>query len=153
MLPSWFGASPFRHLVPNTVDKRRDQFWIPGASQLFPHVLGYQTDLRFDYKYISDHPNDPTKSFTDNVFTFTLVHRFDPTQYFWKQLASATQPAGPVRVRPDDGRALLAGSPHGNQPPVIGGKNAISEALPIRACALTCALSSAARMTFGLSKA
>ena len=38
-------------------------------------------------------------------------------------------------------------------PPVIGGKNAISEAVPIGVCGLTWVLSMAARITFGFSKA
>jgi hypothetical protein len=75
--------------VPATGSKRRDEVWIPGASLLFPHVWSYQTDFRLDYRYISDRSNDPSKSFTDHVVTGTLVYRFDPTQDFWTQLASA----------------------------------------------------------------
>ena len=65
--------------------KRADTLWIPGASLLFPHIWSPQTDLRFDYKYLWDKSNDPTKSFTDHVVTATLIYRFDPRQPFWAQ--------------------------------------------------------------------
>ena len=74
--------------VPATGNKRIDVLWIPGASLLFPHLFSFQTDLRFDYRYIWDRSNDSSKSFTDHVVTGTLIYRFDPTENFWTQLAS-----------------------------------------------------------------
>ena len=78
-------------LVAPNGSKRVDTLLIPGASLLFPHVLSYQTDLRLDYRYLWDNSNDSTKSFTDHVVTGTLVYRFDPTQTFWTQNASASR--------------------------------------------------------------
>jgi hypothetical protein len=74
--------------VPGTGGKRHDTLLIPGASLLFPHIFSFQTDLRVSYNYISDHSNDPTKSFDDHVVTATLVYRLDPTSHLWKQLAA-----------------------------------------------------------------
>jgi hypothetical protein len=75
--------------VPSTGSKRNDELWVPGASLLFPHVWSFQTDFRLDYQYISDHSNDPTKSFSDHIITGKFVHRFDPTKDIWTQLASS----------------------------------------------------------------
>lgn len=63
----------------NTGDKRHDTIFSPGASVIFPNLFAYQTDLRFDYKYLLDHSNDPTKSFNDHIATASVVARFDPT--------------------------------------------------------------------------
>ena len=75
--------------VPDTGGKRHDNLLIPGASFLFPHVLSYRTDVRITYNYIRDNSNDSSKDFDDHVVTATLVYRFDPTEDFWTQLASA----------------------------------------------------------------
>jgi hypothetical protein len=75
--------------VPLTGSKRNDELWIPGASFIFPRIFSFQTDFRIDYRYISAHSNDSTKSFSDSVFTGTLLYRFDPTQDFWTQFAAA----------------------------------------------------------------
>ena len=59
-------------------DKRKDTIWAPGATIVFPNLLGNQSDLKLDYKYIDSHSNDSTKSFTDHVVAATVVTRFDP---------------------------------------------------------------------------
>jgi len=74
---------------PISGSKRDDTTLMPGASLLFPHILSLQTDLRFDYHYISNHSNDATKKFDDHIVTATLLYRFDPTENFWTQLASS----------------------------------------------------------------
>jgi len=74
---------------PITGSRRNDSLLIPGASLLFPHIMSFQTDLRFDYHYIWDHSSDATKKFDDHVITATLLYRFDPTENFWTQLASS----------------------------------------------------------------
>lgn len=74
---------------PITGSRRNDTLLMPGASLLFPHIMSFQTDLRFDYHYIWDHSNDATKKFDDHVITATLLYRFDPTENFWTQLASS----------------------------------------------------------------
>lgn len=66
-------------------DKRADDLLVPGATLLFPHVFSYQTDIRFDYKYLWNKSNDPTKSFTDHLVTAALIFRFDPRQPYWAQ--------------------------------------------------------------------
>ena len=71
-------------LAPNG-DKRADDLFVPGATLLFPHVFSQQTDLRFDYKYLWNESNDPTKNFTDHLITASLIFRFDPRQPFWAQ--------------------------------------------------------------------
>ena len=62
-----------------TGDKRRDTILNPGASLIFANLFAYQTDLRFDYKYLLDHSTDVTKSFNDHIVTASVVARFDPT--------------------------------------------------------------------------
>ena len=69
--------------------KRNDTVLMPGASLLFPHILSFQTDLRFDYHYLSNHSNDTTKKFDDHIVSASLLYRFDPTENFWTQLARA----------------------------------------------------------------
>ena len=54
----------------------RDTTWSPGGMVLFPHVFDYQTDLRFDYKYIQNYSNNPGFVFVDRVATGTVVRRF-----------------------------------------------------------------------------
>lgn len=59
--------------------KREDTTWSPGATVLLPNLFAAQTDLRFDYRYIANHSNDPTKDFHDHIVSATVVKRFDPT--------------------------------------------------------------------------
>jgi len=60
-------------------DKRSDTIFSPGASLTFPNLFAQQTGLRLDYRYINDHSNDQTKSFTDHIVTASIIARFDPT--------------------------------------------------------------------------
>jgi len=83
-----YSRRAYRDDVTPTGDKRADNFLVPGVTLLFPHLLSYQTDLRFDYKYLWNNSNDPTKSFTDHLVTATLIFRFDPRQPFWAQPVS-----------------------------------------------------------------
>lgn len=59
-----------------TTTERRDTTWAPGATIIFPHLVDYQTDLRFDYKYISDRSNDPNFTYVDRIVTVTVLRRF-----------------------------------------------------------------------------
>jgi hypothetical protein len=59
-------------------DKRRDTIVSPGATVIFPSLLGNQVDLKLDYKYVDSRSNDSTKSFTDHVVSATVVTRFNP---------------------------------------------------------------------------
>ena len=59
--------------------KRDDTTWSPGATMLLPNLFAALTDLRFDYRYIANHSNDPTKDFEDHIVSATVVKRFDPT--------------------------------------------------------------------------
>ena len=65
-------------VVATTGAKREDVLVSPGATLLFPNLFPYQTDLRLDYKYLSDRSNDPSKEFTDHLVSATVVSRFDP---------------------------------------------------------------------------
>jgi hypothetical protein len=58
---------------------REDTIFSPGASLTFPNLFAYQTDLRFDYRYLMDHSNDVTKRFNDHIVTASIISRFDPT--------------------------------------------------------------------------
>jgi hypothetical protein len=83
-----YSRRAYRDDVTPTGDKRADNFLVPGATLIFPHILSYQTDLRFDYRYLWNDSNDQTKSFTDHLVTATLIFRFDPRQPFWAQTVS-----------------------------------------------------------------
>lgn len=65
--------------VGTSTTKRDDTTWSPGATMLFPNLFAALTDLRFDYRYIANHSNDPTKEFEDHIVSATVVKRFDPT--------------------------------------------------------------------------
>jgi hypothetical protein len=80
-----YSRRAYRDEIAPGLGKRADTLWVPGASLLFPHILSPQTDLRFDYRYLWDKSNDPTKSYTDHIITATLIYRFDPRQPFWAQ--------------------------------------------------------------------
>jgi hypothetical protein len=58
---------------------REDVIFSPGATLLFPGLFGFNRDLRFEYKYLRDNSNDPTKSFEDHLVSAAFVARFDPT--------------------------------------------------------------------------
>ncbi|MBN8935084.1 MAG: hypothetical protein J0I13_01980 [Rhizobiales bacterium] len=66
-------------IVVATGDKRSDTIISPGASLTFPNLFAYQTDLRLDYRYITDRSNDATKRFNDHIVTASVITRFDPT--------------------------------------------------------------------------
>jgi hypothetical protein len=68
-----------KDFVGTSTTKRDDTTWSPGATILLPNLFAAQTDLRFDYRYISNHSNDPTKDFEDHIVSATIVKRFDPT--------------------------------------------------------------------------
>ena len=67
-------------IVVSSGDQRQDTILSPGASLTFLNLFAYQTDLRFDYRYIWDDSSDPTKKFTDHIVTASIVSRFDPTR-------------------------------------------------------------------------
>jgi hypothetical protein len=66
-------------IVVATGEGREDTIFSPGASLTFPNLFAYQTDLRFDYRYLMDHSNDVTKRFNDHIVTASIISRFDPT--------------------------------------------------------------------------
>ena len=65
-------------VVVSTGATREDVIFSPGATMLFPGLFGFNRDLRFDYKYLRDNSNDPTKSFQDHLVSAAFVARFDP---------------------------------------------------------------------------
>jgi hypothetical protein len=69
------------YVTSNPTTKRHDTTWSPGATALIPNAFGALTDLRFDYRFISNRSNDPTKEFEDHIVSATVVKRFDPTMW------------------------------------------------------------------------
>lgn len=65
-------------VVAGTSDRRADTLWSPGATLVFPNLLGNQSDLRLDYRYVDSRSNDPARSFTDHITSATVVTRFNP---------------------------------------------------------------------------
>lgn len=66
-------------VVPGTGgEKRKDTLLIPGALVLFPGFFWKEWDLRFDYRYLDNDSNDPSKSFKDHIVTAAVTKRFDP---------------------------------------------------------------------------
>lgn len=61
-----------------TGEKRKDTLLIPGAMVLFPGFFWKEWDLRFDYRYLDNDSNDPTKSYKDHIVTAAVTKRFDP---------------------------------------------------------------------------
>ena len=76
-------------LVIATGEKRRDLIISPGGSIIFPNLIAYQTDLRIDYRYLTDNSNDPTKDFHDHIVSVSVVSRFNPTRPWTQQAAPA----------------------------------------------------------------
>jgi hypothetical protein len=64
--------------VPGTLNNRKDTLLIPGALVLFPGFFWKEWDLRFDYRYLDNDSNDPTKSYKDHIVTAAVTKRFDP---------------------------------------------------------------------------
>ena len=56
--------------------ERRDLYYVPGATLILHHVLGYQTDLRFDYRYEINESNFKSRDFENHLATTMLVSRF-----------------------------------------------------------------------------
>jgi hypothetical protein len=63
-------------IVGSLTGHRRDFLVIPGAAVVFPNLLGFHRDLRFEYKFQHDHSNDPTQSFNDHIVAATVAARF-----------------------------------------------------------------------------
>jgi len=66
------------YVTGSTTEKREDTLLIPGAMVLFPGLLWQEWDLRFDYRYLHNNSNDPTKEFRDHIITAAVTKRFDP---------------------------------------------------------------------------
>jgi hypothetical protein len=81
----------YRHdIVFATGEQRRDRIVSPGGSLIFPSLLGHQTDLRLDYRYLKDDSSDSTKDFDDHIATLSVIMRFDPTRPWTPTTAPAT---------------------------------------------------------------
>ncbi|MGD9923299.1 MAG: hypothetical protein AB7V13_17920 [Pseudorhodoplanes sp.] len=64
--------------VIGTGEQRKDTLLIPGAMAIFPGFFWKEWDLRFDYRYLRNDSNDPTKEFNDHIVTAAVTKRFDP---------------------------------------------------------------------------
>jgi len=58
-----------------TVVDRRDVTIVPGATVIFHHVMGYQTDLRADYRFERNDSNLATRDYDNHIATLMLVSR------------------------------------------------------------------------------
>jgi tetratricopeptide (TPR) repeat protein len=67
-------ASSFDTALLTNID-RRDLFVSPGATILFHHVWGYQTDLRIDYRFERNNSNVAARDFQNHIATATIVSR------------------------------------------------------------------------------
>lgn len=54
---------------------RRDVTIIPGATLIFHHVMGYQTDLRVDYRFERNDSNQVVRDYENHIATVMLVSR------------------------------------------------------------------------------
>ncbi|HWV55022.1 hypothetical protein [Pseudorhodoplanes sp.] len=64
--------------VAGTGVNREDTLLVPGAMVLFPGFFWKEWDLRFDYRYLHNDSNDPTKEYRDHIVTAAATKRFDP---------------------------------------------------------------------------
>jgi hypothetical protein len=58
-----------------TIVDRRDVLLVPGATVVFHHVWGYQTDLRVDYRYERNNSNLAVRNYENHVATLMFVSR------------------------------------------------------------------------------
>lgn len=68
-------ASSFDFAIPATV-KRRDVMLAPTATLIFHNVMGYQTDLRADYRFEHNDSNNALRDYENHIATLMLVARF-----------------------------------------------------------------------------
>jgi hypothetical protein len=83
--------------VPEFGQLRRDFFVSPGGSLIFPGLFAYRTDLRLDYRYLTNDSNDPTKDFHDHIVSLSVIKRFDPTRPWSPTPAPAAAPAAVLK--------------------------------------------------------
>ena len=67
-------ASSFDTVLLTNID-RRDVLVSPGATIVFHHVWGYQTDLRVDYRFERNNSNVAARDFENHVATAMIVSR------------------------------------------------------------------------------
>lgn len=61
---------------PPAAVNRRDVLISPGATLIFHHIGGYQTDLRADYRFEHNNSNLPARDFENHIATLMLVARY-----------------------------------------------------------------------------
>ena len=59
-----------------TTSKRRDFTLAPHAALIFHNVMGYQTDLRLDYRFENNDSNSALRDFENHIASMMLVSRF-----------------------------------------------------------------------------
>src|SRR5690606_37571010 len=59
-----------------TTTKRRDVMLSPHATLLFHNVMGYQTDLRADYRFEHNDSNVAVRDYENHIATLMMVSRF-----------------------------------------------------------------------------
>jgi hypothetical protein len=61
--------------IPMTMN-RRDVTLTPSATLIFHNVVGYQTDLRADYRFEHNDSNNALRDYENHIATLMLVSRF-----------------------------------------------------------------------------
>jgi tetratricopeptide (TPR) repeat protein len=61
--------------LPPVEVNRRDTTIVPGATIIFHQVMGYQTDLRADYRFEHNNSNVALRDYDNHIATLTLVAR------------------------------------------------------------------------------
>jgi hypothetical protein len=67
-------ANTFDVALGTNID-RRDTLFSPGATLVLHHVWGYQTDLRFDYRFERNNSNVAASDWNNHIATATIVSR------------------------------------------------------------------------------
>ncbi|MCC6949525.1 MAG: tetratricopeptide repeat protein [Bradyrhizobiaceae bacterium] len=62
-------------VIPPVEVKRRDLTVVPGATVIFHQVMGYQTDLRADYRFERNNSNLAARDYDNHIATLMLVSR------------------------------------------------------------------------------
>jgi hypothetical protein len=68
-------ASSFDFFTPTTT-KRRDVMLSPYATLIFHNVMGYQTDLRAEYRFEHNDSNVAVRDYENHIATLMMVSRF-----------------------------------------------------------------------------
>jgi hypothetical protein len=63
-------------LEDGSTEKRRDWTLIPGLTAIFPRIFEQNADLRLEYRYEDNRSNVEFDTYTDHLFTSSVIFRF-----------------------------------------------------------------------------